>query len=318
MSIRIYEHMKNRYEKTKPIRGRSTDERPWGDRRRDAELIVQTTRALDGKVLYGAKLYDTVVFAVAPDGAITFRCDGWVSPTTTAFLHGVMRDYALGGAFRQYNSLWIRLYRHGNYMLQRIPPTGDLTLKYNVDTDKYETHPVIATKRLINRQAMKAMREKVRGFREYYRPLLKLSDGFVSAELIGKHAVVKHLERLRPHYPDYTLVEGFRFVIDGNALLITTRDGSVFRMNALLEMLCMNDERLYEPMLALVAHEIHHEMTGVCQVLSADGVEFTYSSKIVSVNNVDRWLTNLIKKTSDVWTLEKCEVTAPMKDVTYD
>ena len=99
----IFTRIEQRYNETKPIRGRAADLRPWGNRRRQAELV----RKIDDNT-YAARLYDTDVVTVHRDGRVVIDIT-YNSRTTNVFAWVVMNDLKLGRfmACRTHNRPWV-------------------------------------------------------------------------------------------------------------------------------------------------------------------------------------------------------------------
>jgi hypothetical protein len=311
--------MKNKYESTKPIRGRAVDTRPWNDRRRDAELIVQTTRVMDGVVTYGAKLHDTVVFEVDPKGMLTFRCDGWVSPTTVKFLGLVMRQLDLGGACQRFNNIWIHLHRDmvEKHFWLRVPRSGTTDVFYNPDTDKYELPEQYVTKRTVDTIKMKELRAKVKGFQKYYRSLLKLSDGVVTAQFKADNVVARSEPR------SFDVVDHVPVVLEGYDEPQAIAVSRYFRLSfmgdethrVLFQALIEGNEENYAPMLTWFAYVA--DMVGEGQledVTYSNGVQGKTVTHAINVQQIDRMVTKIIKDVGNAYVYTRVRITEPMKD----
>ena len=82
----VFARIEQRYNETKPIRGWSTDVRPWGNRRRQNEIV----RKINDDT-YAARLYDTDVVVVHRDGRV--RVDiSYNSQMTNKFASLVLGD----------------------------------------------------------------------------------------------------------------------------------------------------------------------------------------------------------------------------------
>lgn len=319
MSIRLYEYMKNRYESTKPIRGRAVDTRPWDDRRRDKELIVQTTRVLDGAVVYGARLYDTTVLEVDPKGTLTFRCDDFVTPTTSKFIELVMRDLLLGGVRRRFNNLWV--YIRGNMVegnvWARIPRTGSMDITYNPDTDKYTIPEQTVTKRTTDTIKMKEFRSKAKGFMDYYRSLLKLSEGMVTAQFKADN-----IERVNMNAP-WRMDDYVNLKLDGHDELQRLHTGRYFRMRflsapergVLFNALTEGNEENYAPLLTWFANCADAISEGYMErVTFSNGGGGDLVSIPISISSIDRMVTQVLKEAGKAYKYAEVVVTEPTKD----
>jgi hypothetical protein len=170
MTYLTYEFFRNRYENTKPIRGRAEDVRPLGKRRRDWELLVKDTRA-DG-VWYGARLYRTNVVMYSPDGRIEFRTGGYASVSTAEFIsaHSPFR------ATKTRGQVWVL---RGD---QKVPILHDKVVTFKQEGDDWKLITEIKlTQKVVDRSKSKAVRERIKGFEKYATTMLKLADGWVRA-----------------------------------------------------------------------------------------------------------------------------------------
>lgn len=170
MTYLTYEFFRNRYESTKPIRGRAEDVRPIGKRRRDWELLVKEDRA-DG-VWYGARLYRTNVVMYSPDGRIEFRTGGYASVSTADFMgaHSPFR------ATKTRGQVWVL---RGD---QKVPILHDKVVTFKQEGGDWKLATEIKlTQKVVDRSKSKAVRERIKGFEKYATTMLKLSDGWVRA-----------------------------------------------------------------------------------------------------------------------------------------
>lgn len=187
MSIRLYESIKNDYDNVKPIRGRSTDVRPFASRSRDNELLVRVIR--DDKVLYGARLYKTDVFLVAPDGVVEIGDGGWNSNLTVGFLNTVMNRYMYGSmhVWREFSRTWLRCQGANDSATYVVSGGVVVQLHYNPLTNEYRAlEQQIVKQRQVNKPALRELRASVKPFVTFAKTFLKMGDGFISKELCTK------------------------------------------------------------------------------------------------------------------------------------
>lgn len=326
MSLRLYEALKEKYETTKPIRGRAVDVRPWGDRRRDKEEIVQYTRALDGAVIYGAKLYNTVVFEVDPAGNVTFRCDDWVTPSTVQFMNLVMSDLGVltgklfGYAMRRFKGIWVRpkpLWDK-EAVHHLVPIHGALTFNYHLDSDKHTAPLTKVTKKTVNRIRIKEIRNKIKPFRDYCRTLLTMSDGFISAGLYKEHGLME-----KNNFGGSDLrVKGVRFNFSSGTvreLLTRSYGGSDVRLECIAyELLMEQDEAVFLPLLLFLSRMVTPERAVANEIFTDDeGRTVLAMSLVVRPQAIDSLIDRIIKRYDDsVWDTEEVYVTEPTKS--YD
>lgn len=176
-----YEYMRNRFNEVKPIRGRSTDVRPIGDRRRDHELVceISTPRA---EKSYSAKLYRTHCVIFHPDNTVELQHGGWVSHSTADFIN----EHAprTVRVFRASGVMWATL-QHGRGEEGTYPvPSEGLILKPTNEiawgsTCYVPVNPRPVSQRRINREEISKKRNEMRAFVDFGTALLKMSDGWL-------------------------------------------------------------------------------------------------------------------------------------------
>lgn len=177
----IFTRIEKHYNNTKPIRGRAGDLRPWGNRRRQNELV----RKIDDNT-YAARLYSTDVVTVHRDGRVVIDIT-FNTPTTNKFAELVTYNLQLWGfmAFRAHGRPWI--YIDGIYH----PANIRVTLKPH---DTLPTHVVDMSdryyvRRVVDRTARRHINGAVRKLRSVLAPLCALTDGkFTGATLAAIHA----------------------------------------------------------------------------------------------------------------------------------
>lgn len=163
-----YKWYESKYNNTKPIRGRSTDVRPIGQRRRDWETII--SRDVEGGKSYIAKLYGTNCVEYFPNGDITLRCGDWATPTTAEFIH----EHSPFTCFKRYKKLWIQ--NRG----ELLPINGELRLKYfGEDKGWQPAEEIVIQQRVVDRNLAKAARAPLMPFVNFCEAFLKMSDGWI-------------------------------------------------------------------------------------------------------------------------------------------
>jgi hypothetical protein len=171
MSTKTYESYAERYAKIKPIRGRSTDVRPIGDRRRDWETI--TKKAIDESMYaFSAKLYQTECVEYFPNGDIILRSGGWPTPTTAEFIH----THSPFTCWKQGGKLWIWV------DTKAIPLTAELRMNWKGGHDYEPAEKVVINKQVVDRDKAKAAREPFKPFLQFAKTMLAISDGWVMHE----------------------------------------------------------------------------------------------------------------------------------------
>lgn len=199
-----YEHYKNLWEQTKPIRGRSVDVRPIGERRRDWEQITRKP-LVGGEYSYAARLYSTDVVEYLPNGNIILRTGGWETPSTAEFIH----EHSPFTALKQNRKVWVRV---GGMM---YPVGAELELRYDEDTGGYApVNNVLIQKKVVDRAKAKDARAPVMPFLDWAKTFLAMSDGWVMHET--RKAVVSFVgvDTTRGFNYDKELIGPSRFVYE--------------------------------------------------------------------------------------------------------
>ena len=178
-----YRNLEDKYERTKPIRGRSVDVRPIGARRRDWEQVVRVVDNATGEVLYGGKFHNTNVFLFRPNGNVIFNLDGWHTPTTREFIHN---HCPITSAHISNSKIWLYLAAHGTCnTFVPMPDSASLELEYDPELRKYKTDKFLHAKQwVVDRKLAKEQRERVKPFLDYCRVMLSLSDGFIARDRV--------------------------------------------------------------------------------------------------------------------------------------
>lgn len=180
MSDRTYQFYKNKFDNTKPIRGRDVEIRPIGQRRRDWEKVTRKDLG-DGTFAYCAKLYDTEVVEYHPDGSIVLRIGGWATPSTAEFIN----EHSPFVCFKQNNKLWVRnVGRAGDAERGKLYPLTNEPLQFKwVGEHNYEpAEPIMIKKQVVNRAKAKAAREPVMPFVNWARAFVSMTDGWLMHE----------------------------------------------------------------------------------------------------------------------------------------
>lgn len=174
-----YEYYKNKYNNTKPIRGRSVECRPLGARHRDWEQVVRYVESVNGEdvEVYGARLYETDCVKYYPNGDIKLLAETWSTPITAAFIgnHSPFRCY------KQYKKLWVSIKPDDTEAKTYPIPEGKegLTIEW-VEGDWYRpVGEVRILKQVVDRQKAKDARKPLEPFLNWARVIHKLSDGWV-------------------------------------------------------------------------------------------------------------------------------------------
>lgn len=315
MTYLTYEFFRNRYESTKPIRGRAEDVRPIGKRRRDWELLVKEDRA-DG-VWYGARLYRTNVVMYSPDGQIEFRTDGHTTVSTAEFIsaHSPFR------ATKTRGQVWVL---RGD---QKVPILRDKPIAFKQEGGDWKlTTEIKLTQKVVDRSKSKAVRERIEGFEKYATTMLKLSDGWVRASTTEqwRYLVEDDVAMLAYGWKQYRY--NFRFEKDIEAILKgyklskwqrerggTEYEAYLRNLDAVLEMLSVEDIDTWDRAMYCILEKVD-----AVQRVEVSSVEYhpypndSYTARLTledrkySVSAIKNFISKLIKQ-MDVYTTREVD-----------
>lgn len=293
MSIRLYEQLKYEYNSVKPIRGRSTEVRPWGDRRRDWEQVICRVQS-DGQCAYGARMHSTDVMLVLPNGNIIYNTDGRHTTTTAAFMNQLIHGFYV---CKQYNKLWLQ--RHvGTEQFCAVldKPTLVIWDTTNPNNQHYRlAEPSTAKQKVIDPIKAKAERAKIKPFKDYMRNMLKLSDGCVSHELAAQY--MTNMER---YWGEETTLLSRKFTRNEMHRL-DFNDDEVETLSYAMQVTDPNEQ------LELFPHLFVMFSRG-CDVIEKNTDYFQYDPKQM-LDKLDRFVT----KYKDVYKLKEVTIDRPIK-----
>lgn len=309
MSLDRYKQWKQRYETTKPIRGRTVECRPWGSNRsRDWEEIVRVLTPFGES--YGARLYQTDCVVVAPNGDLFIKTGGWATPLTAEWIE--MRSQLR--CYKKYNEVWLDVDGR-SIPLDRDKHTH---LKWNEETRKYTCDKVVKMEqKVVDKTKIKEVRNSVKEFKTFVKVMMKLADGWISHELTSMHRV-KDDSSAWNRYNYWLMGEKFdQYQVRGDRMYADTA-------KRLLK--CMQEVEADEDkvkLMLILAEGVGCESS---RIVSSEEVEREYNGSIYkSVNEVREYqykpdsivrrIDYLIKKGSDVFTTKEVEVTRPMTNL---
>lgn len=313
MSLDQYKHFQERFDNTKPIRGRAVECKPIGKRSRDWEQVVKRwvveDGALDaeGATAYGAHLYQTDCVMYMPNGDVRVKTGGYATPTTAEFVNRYLPRNMR--CYKKYNKIWVD-YQSQSYPIDTVSPT---TFSYNKDTDTYavtDAKPML--QKVIDRTKIKEARDKLEGFRTYTKMMLKLADGWISDELVELHA--------EPHGQGYRDYWGRRSYKLGDKVLNSYNlSGSISKSDAqaIYTALCTEDDTQFPKLLCMMCagsnslenRTIRTETSnytdhqGNPQTRTHQVREYQYDYK-----TVDNRINHIIKHACDVYTTKEVPV----------
>ena len=146
--------------------------------------------------------------------------------------------------YKKYNKVWVT-YSEQSYPIDTTKPT---IFRFNQATDTYVVeNPQPMHQKVIDRNKIKVAREKLEGFRTYAKLMLKLSDGWISNDLVEQHA--------EPHGNGHRDYWGRRSFKIGDVVMSTYNlSGSLGKRDAenIYTALCTTDETQYPKLLCLI------------------------------------------------------------------
>lgn len=310
MRTNFYESYKNLYESVKPIRGRAEDVRPIGQRRRDWETIEKRGDN------YACRLYNTDVVTYYPDGSIGLRADTWSTPLTADFMHEHSPFYV----YKRYKKLWVRVrgVEKADDKHYPIPSEGELRMVKDCEISGYiyykPSEPVVIQQRVVDRTKAKAGRENLKGFLDWAKMFMKLSDGWIMHDTRVEFCTKVETDHWRMKY-HYKLPEGliyqnyYRVVFDTNKMYeyLSTCDADGY-LPALLAILSDRDKAVEKRLVKQMEHR--YEGSHNVSTVNVYDLQYTYDflkrqvyaiadqnndiHKVVEVGIDDKALTNVI------------------------
>jgi hypothetical protein len=311
MSLDKYNHFKNKFENTAPIRGRSVECKPIGQRRRDWEPVVQRyvveEGALDveGVTGYGAYLYSTDCVLYMPTGDLHVKTGGWGTPTTAEFINRYIRNDMR--CYKRYNKVWIE------YQTQAYPIDSNKAtiFRFNKANDTYTVeNPQPMLQKVIDKTKIKDARQKLEGFRTYAKMMLKLADGWVSNDLVEEHAE-------KEGHRDYWGRRSFKV---GDVVLSSYNlGGSLGKRDAerIYTALCTQDDTQYPKLLCMICASSNALESRVVKTEDITEMNYRNQPMVRTINTreyqydyktVDNRINYVIKQACDVHTTKEVPV----------
>ena len=297
MSIRIYEKFKELYNSVKPIRGRSVEVRPFGDRRRDWEQVICRVQD-DGQVAYGARMHSTDVLLVMPNGDLKYNCGSWHTPTTAEFMCNLVYGLLV---YKRHGVLWL----HRDVGTEKFCAalTKPVLVRWDTSNPNPDYHqyrldkPSVVLKRVVDTVAAKKAREPINNFKKYATTVLKMSDGRLTGEF------------MRQYFPDFPKnMWQAKAVVNG----VEYSGMSLYNFNAFDR---TQNTAFYEAMATdNNAAEIFPQLLAMMASSSSK-----YSSDLGTVNinpnTVSRLIDKVVFAYRDVYKQVEVEVTKPVANV---
>jgi len=310
MSIEQYKRFKDRYTNTAIIRGRTVECRPIAQRRRDWEQVVKRhvveEGALDveGQEAYGAHLYNTDCVMYMPNGDMYIKIGGWATPTTAEYINRWTPNNFR--CYKKYNKVWVE-YQNQAYPIESAKPT---IFRFNNANDTYAIeNPQPMHQKVIDKTKIKIAREKLNAFRNYAKVMLKLSDGWVSNDLVEQHAEPLAVGSHRDYWGRRSYKVG-EHLSDGYNL-----GGSLSKREAepLYTALCTADDTLYPKLLCMITASSSNLQN---RIVRTETVDFgNNNNRQVQVREyqydyktVDNRINYIIKQACDVYTTKEVPV----------
>lgn len=193
----------------KPIRNRSPETKPIGDRRNQHKTIRKNS---DGSI--ACRLYRTDVVTFHPDGRIEVRWDGFVTQTTSSFI-----SQLLGTSIAiQHSHAWITAQHNdgnttstitGNYAMHPAEPNilrrgepVDKTRPWIRPAPLHFENPMPVTTHRINRAGASRVRKQYKAFKDYIVQTMRIRDDGFSAQEFGEVFGWIDEGRGLPRYPN--------------------------------------------------------------------------------------------------------------------
>lgn len=168
----LFRRARLKWHDTKPIRGRATDMRPLGERRRDWERVVKVDEDT-----YAYRHHSTNVLTFHADGRVVIDSGGWISKTTTDFLNKYSPFYVR----RAQNKYWVCVGGKTYPVSENVP----LTLREYETGWRAEGRDLF--KRVLNHQKMREMRTEIKPFMESAERMLAVTDGWICSDTLAEY-----------------------------------------------------------------------------------------------------------------------------------
>lgn len=308
MSLEMYKSWKNRFEVTKPIRGRAIECRPWGNRARDWEEIIRVLTPLGEG--YSARLYNTDCVVVAPNGDLFIKTGGWATPLTAEWIQNRSRLRC----YKKYNEVWLDVDGR-SIPLSRDKPTH---IKWNQESGKYTCDKTFKMEqKVVDKDKIKSVRHSVKEFKSFAKVMLKLSDGWVGHELVNMHRAKDH-SSVWSRYCYEVMGEKFdQYQVRGDRMYTDTATRLIKCMQEV-----ESDEDKVKLMLILT-EGVSCESSRVIEIINEEyeynGNKYQRNTEVrdyqYNPDAVIRRIDYIIKKGADVFTTKEVEVTKPMTNL---
>ena len=311
MSIERYNHFKDKFANTVPIRGRSTQIKPIGQRRRDWEQVVkgwvveQGGLDMEGSESYGAHLYKTDCVMYMPNGDVHVKSGGWATPTTAEFISRYLpREMR---CYKKYNKIWVD-YQSQAYAIDTTKPT---IFRFNKDTDSYTVeNPMPLMQKVLDRTKSKDARKPIEAFRNYAKIMLKLADGWLSNDLIEQH-MDKEARR------DYWGRAGYK--IGDKTYTGYEMSGSISKNTAevMYQAMSTTDDTEYPKLLCIIASASNALGSRIVKQEQVERTDYNGNIRIETVTTreyqydyktVDNRINYIVKQACDVYTTKEVPI----------
>lgn len=178
--LNSYQDALNKFDNTKPIRGRTDVSRPMyplGHRHRVDSFWILKCQLTQDVECY---LYRTPVVTYKSNGDIVIKSDGWDTISTANFIGEVLGI----NAYIYDHSLCIAIYNENGRENYRVPDKGTLTLRRENGRYVYVSGAVTNVTHKVNRKAINQIRKQYKEFKDYARAVIKLRAGAFTHEEI--------------------------------------------------------------------------------------------------------------------------------------
>lgn len=176
--LHSYADALERFNNTKPIRGRTDVSKPMyplGHRNKVDSFWMMKCPLTQDVECY---LYRTPVVTFKANGEVHIKSDGWISISTANFIGEV-----LGGvsSYIHDHSLCVNFFSEEGLVVYRVPIGGALVLRKEGRWQYVSGAPNNVTHR-VNRKAVNAIRKQYQDFKRYAISMIKLREGMFDFE----------------------------------------------------------------------------------------------------------------------------------------
>ena len=176
-------------------------------------------------------------------------------------------------------------------------------LRYVASDDAYAVeNPIQLQQKVIDRNKMKTARNKLQGFRDYAKVMLKMADGWLSLDLVDQHSIGQ---------PDYYGRKGFE--LDGKKYDHWSLSSSISNSTAkeLYTAMCNATDETYPQLLCMICAGSNAKESRIAKTIQVERSDYNGNKRMETQHireyqydhkTVDNRINYIIKACEDVFT----------------